>query len=200
MIKIVIAEDQRMLRGALGSLLDLEDDLEIIGQAENGEEALDKIISLKPDVCILDIEMPLLNGLDVAEEIKCQQSPCKVIILTTFARPGYFERAVKLGVHGYLLKDGSSDELADSIRSVMKGKNEFAPELIFGSMKNGNPLTKREQEVLRLVAEGWTIKEISSQLFLSSGTIRNYMSEIIHKLEVNNRIAAISIAKEKGWI
>ncbi len=200
MIKIVIAEDQRMLRGALGSLLNLEDDLEIIGQAENGEEALDKILSLNPDVCLLDIEMPLLNGLDVAEEIKRQNSSCKLIILTTFARPGYFERAVKLGVHGYLLKDGSSDDLADSIRSIMKGKNEFAPELIFGSLKDENPLTKREQEVLRLVAEGKTIKEIARQLYLSSGTVRNYMSEIINKLEVNNRIAAISIAEEKGWI
>lgn len=200
MIKIVIAEDQRLLRGALGSLLDLEDDLEVIGQAENGEEALDKILKLNPDVCLLDIEMPLLNGLDTTEEIKHQNSSCKVIILTTFARSGYFERAVKLGVNGYLLKDGSTDDLADSIRSIMKGKNEFAPELIFGSLKDKNPLTEREQEVLRLVAEGKSIKEISMQLYLSSGTIRNYMSEIISKLEVNNRIVAISIAEEKGWI
>lgn len=200
MIQIVIAEDQRMLRGALGSLLNLEDDLEIIGQAENGREALTKILSLNPDVCLLDIEMPLLNGLDVTEEIKRQNSPCKVIILTTFARPGYFERAVKLGVNGYLLKDGSSDDLADSIRSIMKGKDEFAPELIFGSLKEENPLTTREQEVLRLVAEGKTIKDISMQLYLSSGTIRNYMSEIISKLEANNRITAIAIAEEKGWI
>jgi len=200
MIKIVIAEDQRMLLGALGSLLNLEEDLEVIGQAKNGEEALSKIISLKPDVCILDIEMPLLNGLDVAEEVKRLQPSCSIIILTTFARPGYFERAVKLGVDGYLLKDGPSDELADSIRRVVKGKNEFAPELIFGSIKNENPLTNREREVLRLVAEGNTIKEISVQLYLSSGTVRNYMSEIMNKLEVKNRIAAISIAEEKGWI
>lgn len=200
MIKIVIAEDQRMLRGALSSLLNLEDDLEVIGHAENGTEALDKIIALEPDVCLLDIEMPLLNGLDVAEEIKCRNLPCKIIILTTFARPGYFERAVKLGVNGYLLKDGSSDDLADSIRTITKGKNEFAPELIFGSLKDENPLTKREQEVLRLVAEGKTMKEISIQLYLSSGTVRNYMSEILSKLGANNRIAAISIAEEKGWI
>ncbi|MFA1819532.1 response regulator [Virgibacillus oceani] len=200
MIKIVIAEDQRMLLGALGSLLDLEEDLEVIGQAANGEEALEKILSLKPDVCIIDIEMPLLNGLDVAEEVKRHNSPCNIIILTTFARPGYFERAVKLGVDGYLLKDGPSDELADSIRRIMKGKSEFAPDLIFGSVKNENPLTKREREELQLVAEGKTIKEISIQLFLSSGTVRNYMSEIINKLGVKNRIAAISVAEEKGWI
>ncbi|GGN65521.1 response regulator transcription factor [Oceanobacillus indicireducens] len=200
MIKIVIAEDQRMLRGALRSLLNLEDDLEVIGNAENGKEALDKILALEPDVCLLDIEMPLLSGLDVAEEIKRRNSPCKIIILTTFARPGYFERAVKLGVNGYLLKDGSSDDLADSIRMIMKGKNEFAPELIFGSLQDENPLTKREQEVLRLVAKGKTMKEVSRELYLSSGTVRNYMSEIISKLGANNRITAISIAEEKGWI
>lgn len=200
MIKIVIAEDQRMLRGALRSLLNLEDDLEVIGNAENGKEALDKILALEPDVCLLDIEMPLLSGLDVAEEIKRRNSSCKIIILTTFARPGYFERAVKLGVNGYLLKDGSSDDLADSIRMIMKGKNEFAPELIFGSLQDENPLTKREQEVLRLVAKGKTMKEVSRELYLSSGTVRNYMSEIISKLGANNRITAISIAEEKGWI
>lgn len=200
MIKIVIAEDQRMLRGALRSLLNLEDDLEVIGNAENGKEALDKILALEPDVCLLDIEMPLLSGLDVAEEIKRRNSSCKIIILTTFARPGYFERAVKLGVNGYLLKDGSSDDLADSIRMIMKGKNEFASELIFGSLQDENPLTKREQEVLRLVAKGKTMKEVSRELYLSSGTVRNYMSEIISKLGANNRITAISIAEEKGWI
>ena len=200
MIKIVIAEDQGMLRGALGSLLDLEDDIEVVGQVPNGEEALNAIIALKPDVCLMDIEMPIKSGLDVAEELKRLGSDCKIIILTTFARPGYFERAVKVDVHGYLLKDGSSDDLAEAIRNVMKGKREFAPELIFGSMKEENPLTEREREVLRMVADGKTAKEISAALFLSAGTVRNYMSEIISKLQVKNRIEAISIAEEKGWI
>ncbi|MCH1627285.1 response regulator transcription factor [Ferdinandcohnia quinoae] len=200
MIRIIIAEDQGMLRGALGSLLDFEDDIEVVGQAVNGREALKLIQSLEPDVCLLDIEMPFKSGLEVAEELNRQGSSCKIIILTTFARPGYFERAVKAGVHGYMLKDGSSDELAESIRSVMRGKREFAPELIFGSMKEDNPLTEREREVLRLAAEGKTSKAISSILFLSPGTVRNYMSEIINKLEVKNRIEAISIAEEKGWI
>lgn len=200
MIRIVIAEDQGMLRGALGSLLDFEDDIEVIAQAKNGEEALDFIKSLKPDVSLMDIEMPLMSGLEVAEELKKSGSDSKVIILTTFARPGYFERAVKTDVHGYLLKDGSIDELAESIRNVIRGKREFAPELIFGSMKDENPLTEREQEVLRMVADGKTAKEISASLFLSAGTVRNYMSEIISKLHVKNRIEAISIAEEKGWI
>jgi two-component system, NarL family, response regulator DesR len=199
-IRVIIAEDQRMLRGALGSLLDLEDDIELAGQAGNGEEALSLISSLKPDVCLMDIEMPLKSGLEVAEELKRENSPCRVVILTTFARPGYFERAVKANVHGYLLKDGSSDELAETIRNVMKGKREFAPELIFGSVGEGNPLTEREREVLKLVAEGKTAKEISATLYLSTGTVRNYISEILNKLNVKNRIEAISIAEEKGWI
>ncbi|WP_453991765.1 response regulator [Bacillus nitroreducens] len=200
MIRVVIAEDQGMLRGALGSLLDFEDDIEIVGEASNGKEALELILSLKPDVCLMDIEMPYRNGLEVAEEAKKRFSSCKVIILTTFARPGYFEQAVKIGVHGYLLKDGSVDELAESIRSVMKGKREFSPELIFGSIKENNPLTKREQDVLRLASEGKTSKEISLQLFLSPGTVRNYMSEIINKLGVKNRTEAVTVAKEKRWI
>lgn len=189
-----------MLRGALGTLLDFEEDIEVIGQAENGEEALLLIDKLKPDVCLIDIEMPLKSGLEVAEELLRKNSPCKIIILTTFARPGYFERALKANVHGYLLKDGPSEELAEAIRYVMKGKREFASELIFGSMGKENPLTEREREVLALVAEGKSAKEISAQLFLSSGTIRNYISEAISKLEVKNRIEAISKAKRNGWI
>ncbi len=196
----MIAEDQGMLRGALGSLLDFEDDIEIVGEASNGKEALNMITSLQPDVCLMDIEMPLMSGLDVAEKAKKQFSTCKIIILTTFARPGYFEQAVKIGVNGYMLKDGSIDELAESIRSVMKGKREFAPELIFGSMKHDNPLTDREKDVLRLASEGKTSKDISSELFLSAGTVRNYMSEILNKLGVKNRTEAVTVAKEKGWI
>jgi DNA-binding NarL/FixJ family response regulator len=200
MIRIVIAEDQGILRGALGSLLDFEEDMEVVGQAENGEEASRLIHKLKPDICLLDIEMPLKSGLDVAAELKESGSPCKVIILTTFARPGYFERAVKAGVHGYLLKDGSVDDLAESIRRVMKGKREFDHELVLNSYNQDNPLTKREQEILILAASGKTAKEISSQLFLSSGTVRNYMSEIFQKLNVKNKIEAIALAEEKGWI
>ncbi|MEH7235058.1 response regulator transcription factor [Bacillus sp. JJ1562] len=200
MIRVMIAEDQGMLRGALGSLLDFEEDIEIVGEASNGKEALKLILTLKPDVCLMDIEMPYMSGLEVAAEAKKRFSTCKIIILTTFARPGYFEQAVKIGVHGYMLKDGSVDELAESIRSVMKGKREFAPELIFGSMKEDNPLTEREQDVLRLASEGKTSKEISSQLFLSPGTVRNYISEIINKLGVKNRTEAVTVAKEKRWI
>ncbi|MCR2822529.1 response regulator transcription factor [Lederbergia panacisoli] len=200
MIRIVIAEDQRILRGALGALLDFEDDLEVVGQAENGEEALKLVKELNPDICLMDIEMPLKSGLEVASELKQEGSSVKVIILTTFARPGYFERAMKAGVHGYLLKDGSIDELASAIRNVMKGKREFSHELIMNSYNKDNPLTEREQEILKLAAEGKTGKEISKTLFLSQGTVRNYMSEILQKLESKNKIEAISVAQEKGWI
>lgn len=200
MIRIIIAEDQRMLRGALGSLLDLEDDIEVIAEVANGEEALKSILSLQPDVCLLDIEMPLKTGLEVAEDLKNLGSACKIVILTTFARPGYFKRAVQAGVHGYMLKDGSSDELAETIRNVMKGKREYAPELVFGSLQEENPLTDRERDIMKLVAEGKTAKEISAELYLSSGTVRNYISEVINKLNVKNRIEAIAVAQEKGWL
>ncbi|MHA6486765.1 two-component system response regulator YvfU [Bacillus cabrialesii] len=200
MIRLFIAEDQRMLLGALGSLLDLEEDMEVIGQALNGEEALKAILKLEPDVCIMDIEMPVRSGLDVAEELMQKGCGSKVIILTTFARPGYFERAVKAGVHGYLLKDGEIDDLADAIRKCVKGKRVFSPELTFNMIRDENPLTVREQEILRLAALGKTTKDITLELYLSQGTVRNYISEIIQKLNAKNRTEAASIAEEKGWI
>ncbi|AZV50025.1 two-component system response regulator YvfU [Bacillus halotolerans] len=200
MIRLFIAEDQRMLLGALGSLLDLEEDMKVIGQALNGEEALKAILRLEPDVCIMDIEMPVHSGLEVAEELMKKGCKSKVIILTTFARPGYFERAVKAGVHGYLLKDGEIDDLADAIRKCVKGKRMFSPELTFNMIRDENPLTVREQEILRLAALGKTTKDITLELYLSQGTVRNYISEIIQKLNAKNRTEAASIAEEKGWI
>ncbi|PTU29674.1 DNA-binding response regulator [Bacillus subtilis] len=200
MIRLFIAEDQRMLLGALGSLLDLEEDMTVIGQALNGEEALHAILKLEPDVCIMDIEMPVRSGLDVAEELMKKACVSKVIILTTFARPGYFERAVKAGAHGYLLKDGEIDDLADAIRKCVEGKRVFSPELTFNMMRDENPLTVREQEILRLAALGKTTKDITLELYLSQGTVRNYISEIIQKLHAKNRTEAASIAEEKGWI
>jgi len=176
MIRIVIAEDQGMLLGAMNSLLSLEDDLEVVGMAKNGEEAVALVNELQPDICIMDIEMPVMTGLDAAEALK--GSTCKIIILTTFARPGYFERARKAGVYGYLLKDSPIEDLVNSIRVVMDGRRLYAPEL---------------------VAEGKTTKEIAAELFLSAGTVRNYISTILDKLHVGNRIEAIARFKEKGW-
>jgi two-component system, NarL family, response regulator DesR len=197
MIRIVLAEDQRMMLGALGSLLDLEEDMEVVGKASNGEEAIALVEKNQPDICIMDIEMPLKSGLDAAEVLK--DHPCKIIILTTFARSGYFERARKAGVSGYLLKDSPSEDLAASIRSIMAGRRIYAPELIDLAYGDENPLTEREQEVLKLVADGRNTKEIANELFITTGTVRNYISTILDKLEVGNRIEAISRFKEKGW-
>ncbi|RHW42029.1 DNA-binding response regulator [Neobacillus notoginsengisoli] len=197
MIRIVLAEDQRMLLGAIGSLLNLEEDMEVAGMAANGEEAVKLVRSLEPDVCIMDIEMPGKSGLEAAEELK--DSGCKIIILTTFARPGYFKRAIKAGVSAYLLKDGPSEELAGSIRSVMEGRRIYAPELMDDLYSEDNPLTEREMDVLGLIADGKNTKEIASELTLSAGTVRNYISTILDKLQVKNRIEAITHSKEKGW-
>lgn len=197
MIRIVLAEDQRMMLGALGSLLDLEEDLEVVGKASNGEEAIELVQRLQPDICIMDIEMPLKSGLDAAEILKDQ--PCHIIILTTFARSGYFERARKAGVSGYLLKDSPSEDLATSIRTIVDGRRIYAPELVDLAYADENPLTDRESQVMELIAEGRSTKEIAKELFITTGTVRNYISTILDKLEVGNRIEAISRFKEKGW-
>ncbi len=186
-----------MLRGALGSLLNLEDDMTVIGKARNGEEAVALVKDLNPDICIMDIEMPGKTGLEAAEELRGFHS--KVIILTTFARTGYFQRALKAGVRGYLLKDSPSEELANSIRKIMDGKKIYAPELMDDLYGEDNPLTEREKEVLELVADGKNTKEIADELSIKTGTVRNYISTILDKLEVKNRIEAITRFKEKGW-
>ncbi|PYZ91751.1 DNA-binding response regulator [Salipaludibacillus keqinensis] len=197
MIRIVIAEDQKMLLGALAALLDLEDDMTVVGSANNGEDVVSLVHENQPDVCIMDIEMPLKSGLDAAEELK--HAECKCMILTTFARSGYFQRAVKAGVHAYMLKDSPSEELASAIRSVMGGRRIYAPELVDEFYSPQNPLTDRENDVLELMAEGNSTKEIAEQLYLTNGTVRNYISSILEKLEVSNRIEAIKVFKEKGW-
>lgn len=197
MIRIVIAEDQRMMLGALGSLLNLEDDMEVVGKANNGKEAIALVKKFQPDICIMDIEMPEKSGLEAAEEL--HDIDCKVIILTTFARTGYFQRALKAGVRGYLLKDSPSEELASSIRLVMNGRRIYAPELMDDVYSEENPLTEREKAVLELVADGKNTKEIADQLSIKTGTVRNYISQILDKLEVKNRIEAITQSKEKGW-
>ncbi|KRG15356.1 response regulator transcription factor [Lederbergia galactosidilytica] len=197
MIRIVIAEDQRMVLGALGSLLSLEDDMEVVGMANNGEDAIQLVKQFEPDICIMDIEMPGKSGLESAEELRILN--CKVIILTTFARSGYFQRAIKAGVHGYLLKDSPSEELANAIRHVMSGRKIYAPELMDDLYSEENPLTVREKAVLELVADGRNTKEIAETLSIKTGTVRNYISQILDKLEVTNRIEAITQSKKKGW-
>lgn len=200
MIRIIIAEDQRLLRGAMASLLDLEDDIEVAGEAGDGAEALALIERVQPDVCLMDIEMPLMSGLEVAEILKSRGCATRIIILTTFARPGYFERGVKAGIQGYLLKDEPVDKLAEAIRRVMAGGREVSPELVFGSLREENPLSDREREILKLAAAGRSAGEIAAALHLSYGTVRNYISEILSKLAVKTRIEAVRLAEEKGWM
>ena len=197
MIRIVIAEDQRMMLGALGSLLNLEEDMEVVGMASNGEEAVSLVRQYQPEICIMDIEMPVKTGLEAAEELNGLD--CKVIILTTFARSGYFQRAIRAGVRGYLLKDSPSEELANSIRGVMGGRRIYAPELMDDLYSEENPLTGREMAVLELIADGKSTKDIADQLLIKVGTVRNYISTIMDKLQVTNRIEAITHSKKKGW-
>ena len=175
MIRIVIAEDQEMLLGVIGTLLNLEEDMEVVGQARNGEEALTLVHRLQPDVCIMDIEMPEMSGLDAAAVLK--PAECKVIILTTFARNGYFERARKADVRGYLLKDSPSEELACSIRSILGGKQIYSPEL----MDDDSEDNEREIEVLDLLEESQIIHETANQQI---GTVRNYFTRIMDKMKL----------------
>ncbi len=201
MIRVLIAEDQALLLGALAALLGLEPDLEVVGRAGNGQEALAMCAALAPDIVLTDIEMPLMTGLELAAELAARRMPGKVIIVTTFARAGYLRRALAAGVRGYLLKDAPADTLAAAIRSVHAGGRAVAPELALeGWRGRDDPLTERERQVLRLAGEGKTSAEIARQLHLSEGTVRNYLSEAISKLDAANRIDAFRLARDAGWL
>jgi two-component system response regulator DesR len=201
MIRIVIAEDQSLVLGALAALLDLEEDFEVVGRATDGKSALALVLSLRPDVLVSDIEMPELSGIDVAGRLKAEASPTQVLIVTTFGRPGYLRRALDAGVRGYLLKDGPSAVLASAVRKIVAGGRAIAPELA-ETIWDGipDPLTERERAVLRLAAEGRSNRAIASELDLSPGTVRNYLSEAAQKLGAANRIEAARIARTNGWL
>ncbi|KGI00229.1 response regulator transcription factor [Oenococcus oeni] len=202
MMRVFIAENQTMLKTALTGILNLEDDIEVIDSSEDGRTALTKIRNLQPDIAILDIEMPKMSGLDVAEELfRDKKSISKIVILTTFAQADYFQRAVNAKVSGYLLKDSPSDELISDLYKIIAGHSIYAPELVTSLINlKKNPLSKREKDILRLVEKGLTTKKVAGQLFLSEGTVRNYMSTILDKLHAANRITAIQIAKKHDWI
>ena len=200
MIKVLIAEDQAMVLGALAALIDIEQDLEVVAQASSGSDALKAALTLKPDVVVTDIEMPGLSGLELATELRQRGSTARVIILTTFARPGYLRRALDAGASGYLLKDAPSSRLADAIRRVHGGGRAVDPELAAEAWSESDPLTDRERQVLRLAAEGQAGAEIAERLELSEGTVRNYLSDAISKLGAKNRVEAARIARVKGWL
>ena len=201
MIKVVVAEDQALVLGALAALLKLEPDLEVVGTARNGQDALALCQAHAPDVILTDIEMPLMTGLELASALAEQGSACKVIIVTTFARAGYLQRALAAGVRGYLLKDAPSETLADAIRTVQAGGRAITPELAMAVWDvRADPLSERERQVLRLAGEGRTGAEIAKAIHLSEGTVRNYLSEAISKLNAGNRVEAYRIAREAGWL
>ena len=200
MIKVLIAEDQSLILGALAALLDMEDDIEIVARAADGKTALKLALETNPDVVVTDIEMPGMTGLEFAAALKEKEPAARIIIVTTFARPGYLRRALSVGVRGYLLKDAPAEQLAEAIRNVQRGGKAIAPELAAEAWDSADPLNDRERQVLRLAGEGMSSGDIAKQLFLSEGTVRNYLSEAIGKLGATNRIEAARIARQKGWL
>ena len=200
MISIVLAEDQTMLREAMVQLINLNDNIEVVASTGNGKQALAYIESEKPNVAILDIEMPGLTGLEILSHIRNKQLDVKVIIVTTFKRPGYFESAVSYDVDAYVLKERSIEELVTTVYKVLNDEKEYSESLMTTIFNERNPLTPKEQLVLKEIGKGHSSKEIAINLFLSDGTIRNYTSIIIDKLEAENRYDAWHIAKHKGWI
>lgn len=201
MIRVVIAEDQALLLGALAALLKLEGDLDVVGRAANGQEALALCQSLRPDILLTDIEMPLMTGLELAAALSGSGLPTRVMIVTTFARSGYLRRALSAGVCGYLLKDAPAETLAAAIRTVHAGGRAIAPELALESWSGRqDPLNERERQVLRLAGEGKSSADIARQINLSEGTVRNYLSEAISKLEAGNRVEAFRLARDAGWL
>lgn len=200
MIRILLAEDQAMVRGALTALLSLETDIEVLGAAADGETAWRELQRLAPDLLVTDIEMPGLSGLELAQRIQRHDMPTKVVIVTTFARAGFLRRALDAGVQGYLLKDAPAEELAEALRKVHRGGRAIDPQLALEAWTEQDPLNDRERKVLRLAGEGLSAGEIAAQLGLSQGTVRNYLSEAIGKLGVGNRIEAYRLARQKGWL
>lgn len=200
-IRVLLAEDQTMLRGALAALLDLEPDIAVVAQATNGREALKLTQQCAPDVVVTDIEMPERTGLELAADLKLAESKARVVILTTFARPGYLRRALDAGARGYLLKDRPASELAEAIRRVHSGLRAVDPALAaeaWGS--DDDPLSDRQRQILQHAGEGRSTAEIAAELHLSEGTVRNYLSESIAKLGAVNRIDAARIARTRGWL
>jgi len=200
-IRVLLAEDQTMLRGALAALLDLEPDITVIAQAANGNEALKLTRDLSPDIIVTDIEMPLKTGLELASDLNLAESRARVIILTTFARPGYLRRALDAGARGYLLKERPASELAEAIRRVHSGLRAIDPALAAEAWTaDPDPLSDRERQILQRAGDGRSSAEIAAELRLSEGTVRNYLSEAIAKLGAANRTDAARIARTRGWL
>ena len=200
-VRVLLAEDQAMVRGALAALLALEDDFEVVAEASRGDEVVPAALDALPDVALLDIEMPGGDGLAAAAELKERLPSCRVIILTTFGRAGYLRRAMESGAVGFLLKDAPASELATAIRRAMDGERVVDPGLAAAALSEGvSPLTDREREVLAAAEDGATIEDVARMLYLSEGTVRNYLSTAIKKLGTRNRVEAARLAERKGWL
>ena len=201
MIRVLIAEDQGMVRGALASLLSLEHDIEVVAQVARGDEVLAAAQAAQPDIALLDIEMPGQTGLDAAEELARRLPGCRVLILTTFGRPGYLRRAMEGGVYGFLLKDAPASELASAIRRALTGERVVDPGLAAAALSQGDcPLTPREHEVLAASRDHATVADLAKALYLSHGTVRNHLSSVMQKLDARNRAEAVRLAEERGWL
>lgn len=200
-IRVLLAEDQTMFRGALAALLSLEPDIEVVGEAARGDHVAAEVRRLRPDVALVDIEMPGMDGLQAAHQLRADGFSGKVVIVTTFGRPGYLRAAMEAGVDGFLLKDGPAEELAAAIRRVLAGERVVDPSLAVAALSEGaTPLTPRETEVLAAARGHRTVAEIAAGLHLSSGTVRNHLSAAIQKLGARTRAEAVDVAEQKGWL
>jgi two-component system response regulator DesR len=200
-IRVLLAEDQTMVRGALASLIELEPDIEVVAQVARGDEVTAAALASEPDVALLDIEMPGITGLDAADQLRDALPNCRVLILTTFGRPGYLRRAMEGGAAGFLLKDAPASELAAAIRRAVAGERVVDPGLAAAALSQGDsPLTAREHEVLVASREHATVAELARALFLSPGTVRNHLSSAMQKLDARNRTEAVRVAEERGWL
>ena len=201
MIRVLLAEDQAMVRGALSALLGLEEDIEVVAEVARGDEVVAAACTARPDVALLDIEMPGGGGLPAAQALRECLPSCRVVILTTFGRSGYLRRAMESGAVGFLLKDAPADDLPVAIRRVMQGERVVDPELALAALSEGtNPLTNREREVLSAALFGASLADIAAHLFLSEGTVRNHLSTAMQKLGAQNRMEAARLAEQKGWL
>ncbi|GFD71999.1 DNA-binding response regulator [Tenacibaculum sp. KUL113] len=198
---ILIVEDQSLVRDAIAMLLSLEDDLTVVGKCSNGQEAINYLNEHPaPDIILSDIEMPLVSGLDLAAHLANESLSTKMVLMTTFSKPGYIKRALSLGVKGFILKESDSDYLIKAIHDVSAGEKVISTELAIMALDDNNPLSKKEMSALKLASEGLRTQDIARSLFLSEGTVRNYLSEAISKLDATNRVDAARIAKQKGWL
>jgi two-component system response regulator DesR len=201
LIRVLLAEDQAMMRGALAVLLGIEEDIEVVAEVSDGADVIPQALALRPDVALLDIELPHVSGLDAAAELAEQLPSCRVVMVTTFARPGYLQRAMASGAKGFLVKDGPAEVLADSVRRVVAGATVIDPELAGLALRTAaSPLTSRERDVLAAAEDGSSVADIASRLYLSDSTVRNYLSNAIGKTGTRNKTEAALLARRNGWL